>query len=373
MSAHSLIAPSSAKAWRYCAMQPTMSQRYPQEDSPEALEGNAAHWVAWEMLEGVDVKEGDITPNGHVVTDEMIDGGELLREVIRSKDRAVVTHVEERLAIPTIHEQAFGTPDFWQFFDWTIDLIDYKFGHRFVDEFENDQGVMYTEGILDLLSHQLDIGPGKLDQLVTVNFTIVQPRCYYKGLPVRTWTFKAHQIRGQLNILKAAAEQVFLPNPIATTNSECIDCPGRHACPALQQAAYSDAEFSTQSVPLDLTAAAASLELRMLERAQERLNARVDGLRESVIAQLRRGQSAPYHALRQGYGNLKWTVPTDDVLAMGKLMGKDLRKLAIVTPTQAKNLGIDESVISLYSEKPLGKISLVQEDSKNARRVFNHE
>lgn len=369
--AHSILPPSGAGAWKLCALWVAMNQAYPQADTPETLEGNAAHWVFAEMLAGRPVSEGMQAPNGVFITDEMIEGAELVVDTVRTRIPAgTVLHVEEPVAIPRIHAQCWGTPDIWAFYGVTLEVIDYKFGHRFVDEYENDQGVAYTAGILDHLAETLGKAPGLLDQAVKVNFTVVQPRCFYKGAPVRTWSVMASDLRAHINQLANAAGVALAPNPPAVTNSECGDCPGRHACPALQQAAYRDAEFAVKSSPVELPPAAASLELRMLERSLARLQARVDGMREAVATYIRQGHSVPFHRAEQGYGRQQWTMPTEQVLAMGQLMGVDLSKPGVKTPKQAIKSGVDEAVIKAYSVTPLGSLKLVPDNPADARRVF---
>ena len=371
--AHSILPPSGAKAWKLCGLWATMNRLYPQGDTPETLEGNAAHWVAWELLEGRLVAEGTPAPNGAIVTEEMIEGAELLVDTVRSIIPAgLPLNVEQRIAISRVHPECFGTPDIWAFdcSTYVLDVVDYKFGHRFVDEYKNDQCVAYTAGIIDHLAHLLSKGAGLLDQAVMVRMTIIQPRCYYKGAPVRTWTVKASDLRAHINILANAAAVAMAPNPPAVTNSECQECPGRHACPSLQRAAYSDAETATRSGPQELPPAAASLELRMLERSLERLQARVEGLREAVTMYGRQGHATPFHALQQGVGRQQWTMPVDQVLAMGQLMGVDLSKPGVKTPKQALKSGVDEAVIKAYSITPLGSIKLVPDNPADARRVF---
>lgn len=369
--AHSILPPSGAGAWKLCALWVAMNQAYPQADTPDTLEGNAAHWVFAEMLAGRPVSEGMQAPNGVFITDEMIDGAELVVDTVRARIPAgTVLHVEEPVAIPRIHAQCWGTPDIWAFYGVTLEVIDYKFGHRFVDEYENDQGVAYTAGIIDHLADMLGKGAGLLDQAIKVNFTVVQPRCFYKGAPVRTWSVMASDLRAHINQLANAAGVALAPNPPAVTNSECTDCPGRHACPALQQAAYHDAEFAVKSSPVELPPAAASLELRMMERALERLQARVEGMREAVATYIRQGHSVPFHRAEQGYGRQQWTMPTEQVLAMGSLMGVDLSKPGVKTPKQALKSGVDEAVIKAYSITPLGSIKLVPDNPADARRVF---
>ena len=251
-----------------------------------------------------------------------------------------------------------------------LEVIDYKFGHRFVDEYENDQGVAYIDGLVDVLAAKFGEGRGLFDQRLKVNFTVIQPRCFYKGSPVRTWSVMASDLRGHRNQLANAAGVALAPNPPAVTNSECGDCPGRHACPALQKAAYHDAEFAVKSSPVELPPAAASLELKMLERSLERLQARVEGMRETVAVYIRQGHSVPWHRAEQGYGRQQWTMPVDQVLAMGSLMGVDLSKPGVKTPKQALKSGVDEAVIKAYSITPLGSIKLVPDNPADARRVF---
>lgn len=373
MSAHSILPPSGAKAWRQCAMWPTMNRLYPKPDTPETLEGTAAHWAFVELFEGRQIDEGLIAPNGVMLTGEMVDGAELYVDAARSRlPTGVALNIEQPVAIPCVHPECWGTPDTW-FYDEsgaTLNVFDYKFGHRFVDEYENDQGIAYIAGIIDHQAERLGVAPGHLDQCVKVNFTVVQPRCFQRGAPVRTWTVRASDLRAHVNQLANAAGRAMAPNPTATTNSECRDCPGRAHCPALQQAAYSDAEFSYTGSPHELPPVAASLELRMMERALERLNARVDGLKEAVTTYGRQGLALPYHKLEQGYGRQQWTLPPDQVLAIGSMMGVDLSKPAVMTPKQAVKSGVDAAVISAYTATPMGSVKLIPCNPADARRVF---
>ena len=84
-AAHSILPPSGAAAWKLCGLWVAMNQAYPQPDTPETLEGNAAHWVAWELLAGRQVSEGTPAPNGSIVTDEMLEGAELLVDTVRTR------------------------------------------------------------------------------------------------------------------------------------------------------------------------------------------------------------------------------------------------------------------------------------------------
>lgn len=367
MSTHSFFPPSGAKAWRKCALWPTMNQRYPQEDTEESKEGTAAHWVAWGVYAGQEMREGMVAPNGVIVTAEMLDGAEMMVDVLREafiESRGVI---EQTVSIPRVHQSCFGTPDAhtYHISTKTLTVIDYKFGHRFVDEFENEQLICYVAGLLDILEENAEIH----DQDVTVKCIIVQPRCYYKGKPVRTWTFKGSDIRGIVNDLHRAAEDALEPEPLAVTNSECGDCPGRHACAVFQKAIYSDMEMSGRSAPFDLPPAAASLELVLLERAAERMKGRITGLQQLVEANAKAGLPTPWHALEASYGRAKWSLPDDQIIAIGQMYKKDLSKPGVITPNQAVKLGVDEAVIKAYSQVSSG-MKLVPFDPKTISRIF---
>lgn len=363
MTTHSFFPPSGAKAWRKCAAWPVMNSRYPQEDTEESKEGTAAHWVAWGVHAGQEMREGMVAPNGVIVTLEMLDGAEML---VAEINKLRYPKIEQTVSIPRVHANCFGTPDVWAFDPLTgiLTVVDYKFGHRHVDEYENEQIISYVAGILEVLeASEMDI---------TVNAIIVQPRCFYKGKPIRTWTFKATAIRGIVNDLHRSAQNALVADPVATTNSECGDCSGRHACSVFQKAIYSDMEMSGHSVPFDLPPAAASLELALLERAAERMKGRITGLQQLVEANAKAGLPSPWHALEAAYGRAKWTLPDEQIIAIGQMYKKDLSKPGVITPNQAVKLGVDEAVIKAYSSVS-SSMKLVPFDPKNISRIFKDD
>ena len=100
----------------------------------------------------------------------------------------------------------------------------------------------------------------------------------------------------------------------------------------------------------------------------------MSGLEESVEEDLRRGERVPFFALEEQAGRRSWTTSDDEVLTLGRLLNVDLSKSGVITPTQAiaqfKKAGIDGTVISSYSEVPRGKMKLVPDNLKKARKVF---
>lgn len=375
--AHAFLPPSGAGAWVICALWPTMNRLYPElEEGVEAAEGTAAHWVVEELLYRRPVAVDQVAGNGVPVTAQMLEGADVyVEEVGRAyASLASVSHykVEQRVAIPAVHPNNWGTPDCWIFGHnptsgrARLIIVDYKFGHGFVEVFENWQLVDYASGILDELG--ID---GAGDEFVDVEFVVVQPRSYHRDGPVRRWTTQARELRPLVNKLAGAAEAAHLPNPKARPDpAACKHCPGRHACEALQREAYHAADVAGMSTPLELPLEAMALELRTLERAQKLLEARASGLAEQLEHALAGGQRCAHYTLAPGESKLVWNKSPAEVLALGQLLGADLAKpREPVTPTQAKKL-IDPALVAVYSERTRAALKLTPVDTVGARKVF---
>jgi Protein of unknown function (DUF2800) len=333
-----------------------MNARYPEADSAAAEEGTAAHWVLSELLNGRTVAEDTLTPNGLTVTGEMIEGAELVRVVLELQiPRGIPLHIEETVKVTPIHPDCFGTPDIWAVFDNRLVIVDYKYGHKFVEEWFNPQGLIYMLGVI--------AGLKAAPQIVT--FIIVQPRCFYRGEPVREHTYEPIEAFPYLNSIREAAERATAPNPIATTGPHCEHCPGRHACPTLQKAAYADVETSTDQQPVELTPEAAALELKMLERALSRLTARVEGLREVTLSNLKAGKQVPHYKIERTRSRKAWTPEGEQVVKSNP----KLVTIKPITPKQAE-LYLDKEIIQRYSHNIPGGLKMVESSTADAARVF---
>lgn len=363
---HAPLAPSSSSRRKACAGSRKMEALYPQpDDSPHALEGTAAHWAASEMLSGRTVDSGQIAENGVMLTDEMIEAATMYVDEIRKVLADAV--IEERVAIDYIHEQCWGTPDAWAYSEitGTLYLWDFKYGHRFVDVFENWQLIEYAAGILDLLG--ID---GIKDQHITVVMTIVQPRCYVGGSPVRSWKVRAVDLRGYFNAARMFEAKAMDDNATLTVSPECRDCSARHACPALQRASYADMNITTEAVPFDLPPEALGTELRYIQSAIDTLTARATSLEEQALSMIRNGALIPHFVAQHGTGRERWIKPEPEVIAMGELMGVKLGVTKLVTPKQAIKAGMPEEVVKSFTEIPRGELKLVSDDGTKARKIF---
>jgi hypothetical protein len=370
MADHAKLQPSAAHRWggpTPCHGSVAMEAAVPEdEESEEVREGHAAHWVCqMRLVAGWLVDVGEVAPNGVVVDQEMIDGAHLYAEYIRDTLGKAPQHVEQRTLGGAIHEDCWGTPDADHFEGNVLDVFDYKYGHRFVEVFENEQLICYAA---DRLA-ELD---GLADQLVRVRFHIIQPRSFHRDGPIRTWECKASDLRGLVNHLRQCAIEASRPGAATVaTPSNCRDCLARTRCDAAQAAGLDAAAVAGTSVPFDLALPEAARYLALVQRAQGQLAAMATGLEEQLIKALLKGQYVPGYRLDSTKPRERWIGDVEELFVLGDLLGHNLR-----APPQpigiaaARKLGIDDSVISQYVERPKGSVKLVPMDFTALKKVF---
>lgn len=359
---HAKLSPSGAARRVVCPGSRALEERYPEtEDSSHSREGHAAHWVAASRLkrENIDL----IAPNGERVTDAMIDGAQMLYESVSEVAVRLgfpMLHIELPVNISSIHPDCWGTPDVWLAKDREVHLWDYKFGHGYVEVFENWQLLEYAAGILQL--HPAD----------TVTFYIVQPRCYDRRGPIRTWTVDFKRLDGYFAYLRARETIASRDDAQCEVSPQCKNCRAKHACHALQQFGGHMVDVAASNVPLELTPAEIGVELRTLRRAMASLEGRVLGLEEQAKAMISRGEFVPGFKMEASGGREKWFKTPDEIIMLGELMGINLAKpQETITPAQARKLGLDEAIIKSYAKTYSGALKLVESD--DARKIFGGE
>lgn len=369
MSAHAVLAPSSAAIRVECSGSRALEAQFPEaEDSQESRDGTAAHWGAKELLHGRMIDTGQIAENGVMLTDEMVDAAEMYAEHVASilpEFAGYPQYIEQPVSIATIHPECWGTPDHWVYKPGKLVVHDFKFGHRYVEVFENWQLLEYVAGILDLVGVN-----GVTDEHTEVVMYIVQPRCYVGGSPIREWRTKAVHLRSAFNHLRNREEAAMRPDALCTPNPHCRDCRGRHACRALQAAGYEGMQYAESSIPFSLDPAALGVELRYLDRALKALEARRTGLAEQALSLIRSGKSVPWYNVAATQGRTRWIRPNAEVLVIGDAMGINLRKDVLLTPNQALDKGLDPKLVAGFSETPNGELKLIPDDGTKARKVF---
>lgn len=366
-SSHAPLPPSSADRWYQCARSPSLEAAFPEdEESEEAREGTAAHWYLSEALQGRTHPVGTIAENGVPVTAEMIEHvTPLVEHVLYTQSQTdAELHVEQRVSMALgVHPDNWGTCDAFLYepATRTIYIWDFKYGYGYVDHIRNWQMIDYAQGVLEYYG----LAPGA----ASVSMTIYQPRCYHRGEPLRTWTITGEEHRALINDLHQRAKLVS-PNAAATTGPACKNCKGRVACEANQRMVGSALDVTLRTTSEPLTGRALGAEYATLIEAEERIKARRVGLEAAIKSNPAGTGWVP----EQGYGRDKWTAPVEQVVELGEMFGVDLKKpTEVITPVQARKLGVDAEVIKAYSVKPRGEVKLVRVSDSAAARAFSEE
>jgi hypothetical protein len=241
-------------------------------------------------------------------------------------------------------------------------VADYKFGHGFVDEWENWQLLAYAVGIAD----ELDVfdDPG-----ITYEMTVVQPR-FYNAEPVRTWTIMGAGLAHYAERMRHAINEAESASPRVISGPHCTYCPARVNCKTFAKSVMHSVDFAGRPDPMLRTPEQIGAELALVREAIKRLEARETGLSAVAESLIRGGQAVPYFHLEPTVGRLQWTVPNEVVEMSAQMVGKSVVKpMQIITPTQAKDRKIlDTRVIAAYSDRPPGAMKLVRDTPKQARK-----
>lgn len=375
MIEHAPAAPSSGPRWVVCPGSIRLEALYPEDEATEqAREGTAAHWAVAEVLNGRAVAEGQVTDAGFVLTAEMVEAAE---DVLRWVHRMIAQHggeqpqvfIEHRVACNRIHRDCWGTLDLSLYFPiaQVLYIADFKFGHGWVEVFENWQLLCYLAGMLEFLGVS-----GTQNDTLRVVLTIIQPRAWHPEGSLRIWSITPTQARPYIVTLGESARKAFEPDALCVVNDHCNNCRARHACPALQGAGLRAMDYAKQATPFDLPPHALGIELGQVRAAIKALEARETGLAGQAEALIKGGTVVPFWHIDAKPGNLAWMVPAAEVFALGDMLKLELRKPpAPITPTQAKDRGLDPVVVAAMAERPPGKPKLVRADDATARKIFS--
>jgi len=361
---HSILAPSAAGVWSQCPGSVKMAQAFPEtEQSEAAAEGELAHELGAQMIKaGVHRAEQPAPEAGEMYEAAKLYADDVLTEAAKYRDG--ILDIEVQIPVKRVNAECFGTPDAVLYSPTARVLYvwDFKYGHREVEVFENQQLITYVAGLFDKFGVN-----GLLDQETTVVMKIVQPRSFSRSGPIREWRVKGDELRGPINLLRNAAQIALGPSPHTKSGEHCRYCPGRHACEAALQAGVGLYEVASTPVPMELTPAELGLQLAIIKRAKQALEFLETGYEEQVKSL----GGVPGWSLESSPGREGWNKPAQEVFSLGDVMGVDLRKPPeAVTPNQARKLGIPAEVVAGYAERKPGGLKVVPDNKTLAHRVF---
>lgn len=356
-----LLSPSKAHIWVPCPGSAGLSEDYieKQEPTEATLEGRAAHKVVEWMAKGRDFAVGQEC-EGTYVTQEMVDCAEEFLEYLSRFDDL---EIEVKLPVDQVDPGMNTVIDARASTDSgrTLVIADYKFGHRPVHAYRNYQ----------LLTSAAANGAASEDHSHII-FVIYQPRCYMKRDVFDTWDLSVDEYYDRhFPQIKNAATEAKSDDPSFNIGPQCVHCPARRACKALQESALSAVEISQQKGGRDLTPSELGKELQTLHKAQEVLKARVSGLEEQAIQELDNGNIVPGYTKQPSTGRARWKQDAKSIISFGDVMGIDLRKpVEPITPAQAKKLGLPQSAVDNLSERPSTGAKLAPINFNKTEKVF---
>lgn len=385
------LAPHNAATWVHCTGSVKLSQQFPRietdKSSESILEGRAFHEVAQRILESFkDGVEGELvgrhqlidtlSRDNVLITDEIYDAAlEYANDVLKfcnSNGSLRALQIEQRIELDGIIDDMYGYCDAWCFSKSTGELVvwDAKYGHKRVEAFENWQLITYVMGILRYLG--ID---GHAEQHIKVSLRVAQPRVFHRDGCISRWDVTASDLRGYFNTLIEAANESYSDDAKCVTSESCFYCPARYACDAFRDNTMGLVDQVGNVTGSSLSGHELSIQLRILQRASKQVKALLSSYEEQAIALLRNGEQLPGYSIEQGEGRKRWKkdTPVDEIIMMGELMGVDPRKpVDLDTPTKLIKLGIDETVINLYSETPSTGLKLVEMSGAKLRNIFRN-
>lgn len=369
------IRPSASNRWSKCPGSVRAESGRPEDQTDAAKEGNAAHWLAEQVLKSY-VETGEIfnprsvsgTICGAEITEEMIEAVDLyvadILKVCNKIGGLQKLKIEQTVAIRRIHDDLTGTPDAW-LFDHTTSVLyvwDLKFGRRLVRAEWNTQLLCYATGIIDEL--------GVNDEHVAVDARIVQPRAYHVAGPIRSWRFNAANLRPEINQLHDAAHVAMKGSDRLVTGDHCHYCLARNDCNAYIESTINAIDVIENAGDCNgLTPDEMGMMIGLLRTSKDRVERLLDGLENEAQELIANGLTVPGWSNGHGRPSVKWIESPDDIILMGEMMGVDLRKDGVKTPKQAEKL-IDPEVIKAYSKTVPGKRKLIKSDETLAYHVF---
>lgn len=341
---HSILPPSGAPIWGRCALAVQAVAQAPNWETPESLEGTAAHWVGSEcLLNGASPYDylGQKAENGVVVDEKMCEGATVYVndcQEVQSRFPDAQVAIEQRVAAPMIiNRENWGTMDFGlvSMQQCTVVVSDYKHGHGKVDAFENYQLVNYLAGIIEAFNIPIEQWRDW-----KVEFRVVQPFCYQRGGDVDVWETNILTVRDLFYVLNAKAAEGLSGQPTAVPGAHCRYCPGRTSCTAADRFTSHLIDFCSGPAHLDAVSSSDLAAMRDILKAGELIvKARLEAIDDELEHRVREGDTSAGLALqtkqgRRGYWNKEDRV----VIALGKQLGVDLRVSKAVTPKQAGDL-----------------------------------
>jgi hypothetical protein len=354
--AHAILAPSSASRWIACPGSIAACEGIPDKSSIFADEGTAAHMLAEYCLQHNEAADSylgsfiDIRGKQNIVTDpgdnrfpideEMVEGVQLYVDFCQNIfDRSDMYLIEQRLALPHIDPDIFGTVDACGYMAATghLHVPDFKYGAGVpVNPNENPQGLCYASAATHYWER-------KGYEVRKITISIVQPRAPHKDGPIRSWTIDRGDLHSFNNLLKAAAVRAKAVNAERRAGSHCRFCRAAPMCPERKELSAEQARIEFGAVGEIKTpelAALTSADLGKMLSEIDQVEAWCRRVREYAHEEAVHGRSPEGYKLVAKRAFRKWK---DEIYAAKELLFAGLNRdelhvTKLISPAQADKL-----------------------------------
>lgn len=242
-----------------------------------------------------------------------------------------------------------------------------KTGTLYVDRLEYGWSIVEPDMNWTLLFHAIHFCAFNNIQPVNIVLSVYQPRPMHHAGKHREWEITYPELLAYSHQLSNALAN---PTNTITTGPNCGKCPALTTCPAARKADLNSIEVSERAFDDSVTNDELAIHLDEITRAQQQLKASEDALTELARHRIRNGQVIENYGLESSWTNKRWDDHvTPDLMKL--ITGVDLSKPGLITPTQAKKLGVHEAVIDTFARRHETGVKLVRESAdKRAKRLL---
>jgi len=323
---------------------------FPDEEGEEAKEGTLAHEFAFMNLRygcGLDDLEFEMYRSVMLY----------VNFCIGFKIQDGKWGVEDQHAIDLCGNILQGTCDFWSWLpDGTLVIIDFKYGHGWVEVKENWQLLAYA--VLMWLKYGNGIEPRR------VKLYVVQPRANHPEGPIRKWEFDGVLVRNYRNMIQNNTGVATTDNARTVSGEHCRYCKALLGCYSNQESLSHIIDISRVPTHSDMEPVAVSHELDLLYAAEKRIKHRLEALEPYAIERVKTGDVIPGYQAKQTWSALKWN---------GDAPAEAVKPPQFYTPTQVidRDLLPEDKVKKLASRKP-GAFKLKRENIAFAKELIKN-